>query len=237
MRKGRDGFEKVDMMKVASLFSGGKDSACAAVIASKEHEIVCLLTAFSDRDDSWMFHVPCVRWTKVQAEAMGIPIIQFKTSGVKEGELEDLKRGIEKAKRWYKIEGVVTGAIASNYQRERIDKLCVELGLKHIAPLWGVDEEEFMRGLIKTNFEVVIVGVAAAGLDESWLGRKIDLKCVHDLIDLRDKYGIHLAGEGGEYESFVLFCPLFKKRLRILKSEKIWQGNSGYLDIEKIEII
>lgn len=224
-------------LKVAALFSGGKDSACAAVLASKEHEIACLLTAFSERDDSWMFHVPCVKWTKIQADAMEIPIIQFKTSGIKEGELEDLKRGMIKAKRWYKIEGVVTGALASNYQKERIDKLCDELGLKHFAPLWGIDEEEFMRGLINTNFDIIIVGVAAEGLDESWLGRKIDLKCVHDLIELNKKHGIHIAGEGGEYESFVLFCPLFKKRLKVVKSEKVWQGNSGYIKIEKMKLL
>lgn len=224
-------------MKVAALFSGGKDSVCATVLASKQHEIACLLTAFSQREDSWMFHVPCVEWTKIQAKAMETPIIHFETSGVKEGELEDLKRGMKKAIRWYGIEGVVSGAIASKYQKERLDKLCEELKLRHISPIWGIDEEEFMRGLMKSSFEIIVVGVASEGLDESWLGRKIDMSMVYELIELNKKYGIHVAGEGGEYETFVLWCPLFKKRIKVLKSERVWQGNSGYMKIKKVKLV
>ena len=105
--------------------------------------------------------------------------------------------------------------------------------------MWGKDPERLLRGMLTDGFEIIIVAVAAPPLDKSWLGRRIDEKCIAELAGLNKKYGISLVGEGGEFETFVLSCPLFRKRIKILESEKHWdeKARSGYLDIRKIETV
>jgi len=215
-------------MRVGALFSGGKDSTFAAYLAKKEgHELVCLISVYSENPFSYMFHTPSISRVEKQAEAMGIPLITQKTEGKKEIELNDLKKAIVKAKEKYNIRGIVTGAIASVYQASRIQKMCDELGLKVINPLWQKDQIELLKDLIKNDFEVIIIGVAAYPLDDSWLGRKIDKDFIKEARDLADKYKINPAGEGGEFETFVLNCPLFKKRLEV-KGKKISGSKNSY---------
>lgn len=219
-------------MKVGCLISGGKDSIYAMYLASKEHEVSCLISLKPEKE-SWMFHIPNAELVENQAESIGLPLISMETKGKKEEELEDLKEVVKLAIDKYKIEGLVTGALASNYQKKRVDKICEEFKIKHIAPLWEKDPKEYMQELLMNKFKVVIVGVAADGLDESWLGKEIDAKLLGDL----EKLNIHIAGEGGEYESFVLNCPLFKKELVIKESEKIMEDKySGYLKVKKLNL-
>jgi ABC transporter with metal-binding/Fe-S-binding domain ATP-binding protein len=214
-------------MKVAALFSGGKDSAFALWCAQQQGwEVKVLLTLCPKSPESYMFHHPNIEWTRLQAKAMGIPQLLRKTSGEKEKELEDLRAIIKEAVRKFKVSGIICGALASEYQKERVDFACEELGLKSFAPLWRKDQPALMRE-IADNFEVVITSVSAEGFDESWLGRKIDSACLSDLERLRRRYGVSVSGEGGEYESFVLNAPIFKKRIRIEKSEKTWGKGAG----------
>ena len=131
------------------------------------------------------------------------------------------------------MEAIFTGALASQYQKSRIDKLCNSLSLKSFSPLWHRDPQEYMEELIKLNFEVVIVSVSAEGLDESWLGRRINAELLEDLLELNDKYGVHLAFEGGEAETLVLDSPLFQKRINIIEAENVWQKDSGHYIIKK----
>jgi len=210
-------------MEVAVLFSGGKDSCLALYKAMQDYEIKCLLTMVSARDDSWMFHYPLVELTRLQADAIGIKHFERKTSGVKEKELEDLKNAIKEMD----VEGIVTGAIASEYQKKRIDKICKELQIKSITPLWQRDSEEMLREEIRNGFEIIIVGVYAEGFDKSWIGRKIDEECVDDLVRLNKRFGINISGEGGEFESFVMDGPIFKRRVQIVKSGTVWDSKTG----------
>ena len=132
-------------MKLAALFSGGKDSTRAIYLAQKSgDEILCLLTIFSKNSESYMFHTCNIGLSKLQAQAMEIPQITSETSGKKEEELEDLKKLIVRAKKDFGIEGVVCGGLASVYQGSRIEKICKELGLKMVAPLWGVNPKEHL---------------------------------------------------------------------------------------------
>ncbi|MBW2977351.1 diphthine--ammonia ligase [Candidatus Woesearchaeota archaeon] len=222
-------------MKLAALISGGKDSWYAAYQAKKlAHEIVCLITLNPEREDSWMFHVPNIEFVPKQAEAADLPLVMLPTSGIKEEELKDLKQAIKLAKDKYKIQGVCAGALASQYQKQRVENICTELELKTVAPMWHMDPEQYMRALILDKFEAIIVGVAAEGLNESFLGRKIDRNLIEDL----KKTNIHIAGEGGEYESFVLDCPLFKKRLEIWDSDIVMESeNTGKLIFKEIQLL
>ena len=131
-------------MKLGVLFSGGKDSAMAAYLAKKEgHELICLITVLSENPDSYMFHTPSIEKTKNQAGVMDLPLLIGKTKGVKEEELEDLKNIIAEAKEKYGIEGITTGALHSDYQATRIQKICDNLKIKCINPLWHKDEFEY----------------------------------------------------------------------------------------------
>ena len=224
-------------MKLAVLFSGGKDSYLALQYASMDHKISCLLTLESEKEDSWMFHTPAIEWTKLQAKAMKIDHLISKTSGVKEEELDDLGSIIESSISKYSIEGIVTGALASVYQSTRIQKICNDLGLWCFNPLWQMPQKQLLQELLSNKIESIITGIAAEPFDDTWLGRCIDSECVDDLMSLESKYRINPAGEGGEIESFVLNAPLFHKSVRIIESNKYYSNFSGKLEIKKALLI
>jgi diphthine-ammonia ligase len=220
------------LMKVGILFSGGKDSTYAAYLARERGDkLQCLITLSPARLDSYMFHYPNIKWTAMQAEAMRLPQVTLETQGVKEEELADLKKAVQLAKRDYSIEAVYTGALASVYQKSRVDRICEELGVKAVSPLWQVDPVTHLTNLVTNRFEVIMTGVAALGLDESWLGRALDEDAIRDLARLHEKYGVNPGLEGGEGETFVLDCPLFDRRIQVTSSKKHWKGDAGYLEI------
>ena len=225
-------------MKLAALISGGKDSIYAVFRASKEHKIACLISFKSKRSDSYMFHIPNIDLVKLQAKAMNLPLIFMESSGIKEKELEDIKKALKIAIKKYNIQGAVSGALASNYQKNRIDKICRELKLKSIAPLWHINPEQYLKDLIKNKFEIVITGIAAEGLNESMLGKKMDQSLIEELKKINETIGIHIAFEGGEAETLVLDCPLFKQKLKIKKA-KIEMENycTGQFIAEDAELV
>ena len=129
-----------------------------------------------------------------------------------------------KAKDKFGIEVIVTGAIKSVYQASRVQKICDELNLECFNPLWNKDELEYLNDLINAKFKVIIIGVAAYPLDKSWLGKEINQTFVEEARKLNREYQIHLAGEGGEFETFVLDCPLFKKPLEVKSFKDFKEG-------------
>jgi diphthine-ammonia ligase len=221
-------------MRVAALVTGGKDSALALYRALKlGYEVKVLVTMIPQREDSWMFHFPNIHLSDLFAEAVEIPLVKAETVGIKETELKDLKNLLATLD----VDGVVSGAISSRYQKIRIDKVCQELNLESIAPLWQEDSMQLLKEIINLNFDVIIVGVYAYGFDHSWLGRKINSTTMKNLVELNDKYQISLVGEGGEYETLVLDAPIFKKRIQVLQTERIWENHSGYLLVKEAKLV
>jgi diphthine-ammonia ligase len=224
-------------MILGVLFSGGKDSTYALLKATEHNEVACLITLISRNKESYMFHTPNIDVTSLQAEAMEIPIMHVSTAGKKEEELEDLKVAISKAKEKFQIEGVVTGAVESVYQSERIQKICNDLDLWCFNPLWKKDQEELLRELLKEKFKIIISGIFAYPLDEKWLGREVDEKMIDELVELKKKYGLSPSGEGGEIETTVLDAPFFERRIEVLSSEKLSKDNSGVFVIKKLKLV
>lgn len=223
-------------MNVAVLFSGGKDSTMALYNALDNGENVSyLLSMKSSNDESYMFHVPNIHLTEMLSQALEIPIIIADTKGVKEEELQDLKREFQKLKD-LGVEAIYTGALYSTYQKSRIEKLGKETGLKVISPYWHVDELEYMTEIVDLGFEVIVSGVFAEGLDQSWLGRRIDEKAIEELVVLSEKYYVNIAFEGGEAETLVVDGPIFKKRIDILEAQMKWNGDNGVYVIENAEL-
>ena len=211
-------------MKLAVLFSGGKDSTLAIYLAKQlGYEISCLIAIDSENKESFMFHTPSISKTKKQAETMEITLILHKTKGKKEKELKDLKKAIKIAIKDYQIEGVITGAVESVYQASRVQTITNDLKIECFNPLWQKDQIEVLNDLIKYKFEVILSGVFAYPFNKSHVGKKIDEKFINELKKLQEEYQINPAGEGGEFETLVLNCPLFKKPLKI--KEKLITGS------------
>jgi len=226
-------------MKLAALTSGGKDSLLSLYLMQKAgHKIKFILTAIPESSESYMFHYPNSKLTKYISKAIKIPLILQKTEGEKEKELDDLEKLLKKAKE-KGAEGIVAGAIASEYQKSRTEKLCAKLGLKLFAPLWHKSGEEIWKLLFENNFRVMVTSVSAQGLDKRWLGKEIGEKEFLELKKLSEKYRFHLAFEGGEAETLVLDMPLYKKALGIEKAGIMWDEKSktGIFEIKKVRLM
>jgi diphthine-ammonia ligase len=220
-------------MKVAALFSGGKDSVFAVYITQQYGwDVFPLVTLHSEKKDSWMFHSINIHLTELLAQAIDIPLVKKSTKGEKEKELVDLKNLLQDLE----IDGVISGAIASEYQRTRIEKICDEIGIKSFTPLWHKNQELLLRDQVKAGFHIIIVGVFAAGFDETWLGKTIDEQTIDALVSLHEKYRISIAGEGGEFETLVLSGPLFHMKLVIDESVKEWNRDNGIFQVKSAHL-
>ena len=214
-------------MRVAALFSGGKDSTYAVYWAMNQGwDVVVLVVMVPENPESYMFHYPNVKWARKIGEAIGVPVVERVTAGRKEEELDDLKqvlKGLE-------IDGVVSGAVGSEYQKTGVEKVCEELGLHSFAPLWH--KEHLLGDIVAAGFDVRIIGVYAEGLDKSWLGKKIDENVVEEL----EKTNVSTVGEGGEFETLVLDGPLFTKKLVVDETATAWSRDTGVLNVTKAHL-
>ena len=218
-------------MRLASLYSGGKDSAFSLYLAEQQgHDVPYLVNIVPEDRASWIFHTPNLNTVPAMAESMGKKLVLGHSTGEEGSVMEGMRRALE----GLDVEGIVTGAIWSDYQWDRMNMVCGDLGLKLIAPLWRKDQDMLMDQMLDAGIEAVIVGCYAEGFDESWLGRPIDAETVKDLKRLRAKYHISIMGEGGEYESMALYSPLYSKRLRIVSSEREWSRNNGTLHVREL---
>jgi len=214
-------------MKVAVLFSGGKDSTLAAFCCMYSGWDVVLVSMRSGKE-SMMFHHPNVQYCKMLAKAIGLEHIEVQTGN--ENELEDLKNAIAKLK----VDAVATGAIESEYQKQRIDGICEHLGVRSFSPIWRKNREVLL-GEVQEYFEAYVVAVAADGLGEEMLARKFDAAFSAEMK--RKSPSASVVFEGGEGETFVANAPFFKKRVEIKGWEKEWEATSGVARIKNARLV
>ena len=220
-------------MRVACLFSGGKDSTYAAYVAMQRGwEIASLLTIRPANPESMMFHVPNLSVTGLQAEAMGVPLLEETATPGEEGELDALRRIFRRAD----ADGVVVGAIASDYQHSRVNRVAAESGLRVFAPLWRQDPTRLVHDYLAAGLRIVFSSVSADGFEASWLGRPWDAGTVEDLLRLHAARGIHPCGEGGEFETLVLDAPFFRQRIVVDAAEPVWAHASGVWYVKKAHL-
>jgi ABC transporter with metal-binding/Fe-S-binding domain ATP-binding protein len=220
-------------MKLASLFSGGKDSTYAIYLVKNQgHDVKCLLSVFPKSDESHLLHHPNMKWTKLQSESMNIPQLTVaSTSDETDAELTLIENLLQNAKEQFQIEGLVHGGIQSKFQKDKFENICSKLNLKVIAPLWNTDSELYMNKLLDSKFDFIMTTVSSDGLDGSWLGKIILKSDIVLLKNLSEKFGFNLNFEGGEAETFVINCPLFTNPIKINQSEKKWDGYRGRFEI------
>lgn len=219
-------------MDVALLFSGGKDSCLALHKAMKEHSVKYLLSILPINKDSFMFHQPDLKLLEKQAKMLGIPLIVRKSRGEKDRELEDLEYLFQRVSD--DVKGIVAGGLASNYQGERIKKLCEKNALELILPLWGYDSEKLWKELFDSKFKVILTKISCEGIPKEFLGKIINKQDYEKLKILSKKYKFRLDFEGGEAESAVLYMPEFKSEIKILSKIKSEDKYRHFLKIEKV---
>ena len=221
-------------MKLAALFSGGKDSTYSIYkVKQMGHDVKCLVTVFPKSSNSHLLHFPTIELTKLQSKTLKIPqITSTLDSDELAEEIDAIKILLERAKQDFQIEGLVNGGISSEFQKKCFEKICKENDLKIITPLWKINAKEYMIDLIRSNFKFILTSVSSDGLDEKWLGKIISTNDISQLNKLSDKYGFNLNFEGGEAETFVVDCPLYLSPIVIAKSKTIWDGYRGRFEIE-----
>ncbi|MBN2095446.1 MAG: diphthine--ammonia ligase [Candidatus Aenigmarchaeota archaeon] len=200
-------------MKLLSLISSGKDSWYAYYLMLQQgFDIPVAVTFIPKNPESYMLQHPFAEKTPLQIKNMKSPPrhVLFNVSGVKEKEVEEMKSHLEKLVKAEKIEGIISGALASEYQKQRLDLICEELGVVSYAPLWHKDQERYLQEVVlEAGFEFLIADTCAEGI-EKWKGRMINPENLgHFIKDLR-KARANISGEGGEYETFVTKSPFFE---------------------------
>ncbi|MDE1862181.1 MAG: diphthine--ammonia ligase [Thaumarchaeota archaeon] len=220
-------------MKLAALFSGGKDSTFAIFKAGLDgHAIQCLVTIFPKSEESLLLHHPNLRMTEMQALLMGKPQIEATVDSLEpSSEVAALRKALLFAKERFGVEGILHGGIKSVFQKRNFEEACADLGLGVVAPLWGIEEKEYLRLIVRSGFRFIITSVSSGGLDKSWLGKLITAGDVEDLIKLAARHGINPSFEGGEAETFVIGCPLFSGSIKILAHTTSWDGYRGRFEI------
>jgi len=224
-----------------SLFSGGKDSSWALYRALQEGLNVTRLLTVHPSEESYMYHVPETHLAQLAAESIGIDLVEVEPgdlgaaaaddAGVQgDAELEPLEAALDDLADEIDLAGVTAGAIESEFQTSRIQEMCDRLGIDLFAPLWQRDPETLAAAMLDAGFEITILQVAAYGLDESWLGRTLDAEAIDELRELNAEYGVHLLGEGGEFETFVTNGPHMDRRID-LEYDTEWHGDSGRVRI------
>lgn len=224
-------------MRLAALFSGGKDSNYALSWALKEgHQVSHLVTVYSEDQASFMYQTAGVELTELASQAIGIPQVKVWTTGEKEKEVADLHDVVHRLADDELLDGLISGALRSEYQRSRVDGICKDIGIESLSPVWHKDPEVHLRTVIENGFDILFVAVSAEGLGEEWIGRRLDLDAVADLKEVQTRSNINIDGEGGEFETMVLDAPHYRQRVVVDASKIYWGRDSGRLAVTKAHL-
>lgn len=216
-------------MRLAALCSGGKDSVLSMYLAHQSGHEICYVVGISSPGESWIFHTPNAWLVPMIADAMGIRFKGAETDGTEAGDMEALRSALG----GLDAEGVIMGGIWSDYQWDRINNICGDLGLMVYAPLWRKNQSLVYDEIGAAGIEAIIVGTFAEGLDETYLGCSLDAACKERLIKAGERIELSVTGEGGEYESLVLDSPMHTKRLAIRKERRDVSRGSSLLTVEE----
>ncbi len=225
-------------MKVAILYSGGKDSTMALYYAlQKGWDVVALVAVKPKNTEAYLWHYSTVEWTLLSSQAMNIPLILLKCDKI--GPEEEAKE-LEKVFERIKIDALLLGGVGlQKTQIKSVEKIAKKFGINIIIPHEGMDHYQLIRDAINIGFDIRITAVAVNGLGPEWLGKKLDAKTLEQLKQVSEKFGFHVGAEGGHYDSFVVDGPIFKKKIEFVDTSKVWdkKTGSGYLEVSDAKLV
>ncbi len=223
-------------MKVAVLFSGGKDSNMALKYAIENGwKVEALIAVKPKNTEAYLWHFATVEWTILSSVAVGVPLFLIKCNTV--GAEKEAKE-LEKVFKRIKVDAILLGGVGlQKTQINEVTKVAKKFGINVIVPYHNYTSEKLLEEEVKSGFDIRITQVATDGLGPEWLGRKIDMKAFEELKVLSKKFGFDILGEGGSYDSFVIDGPLYKSKIELVKTSKNWNKDSGYLEVEDAKII
>src|SRR5947199_4945001 len=195
-------------------------------------DVTHLLSIVPEDRDSMLFHTPNLHLTPLQAGAMRIPLSRETAATGEQGELDALRRIFRRID----VDGVIVGAITSDYQHARVNRIADELGLRVFAPLWRRDPRRLVFDYLEAGLDIAFSSVSAEGLDESWLGRRWDDWVIRDLLRLQETRGVHPCGEGGESETRGLDAPPSEQAIEIVRATPEWRGTAGVWRVEEARL-
>jgi diphthine-ammonia ligase len=221
------------VVRLAALFSGGKDSTFSAYLMEQQgHTIDLLVSILSSDPHSWVFHTPNLHLLPLISEAMGKKLVTVQSSGSEKSDLSALTHALS----GLDVDGIITGAIASDYQWDRINGVCEDIGLRMFSPLWRKDQRMLLREIVDCGIKAIIVGVYAEGLEKGWLGTTLDHDVIDRLEEISKARGINISGEGGEFETLVLDSPLHAVPIEIMETDQETTRDGGRLTVSKARL-
>ncbi len=225
----------IELISVVVSWSGGKESCLSHYQAFlKGYKIVRLLNLICKDTKRSMSHGLDAKLMIAQSHAIGTPIVQKEVTW--DTYEQEFKKALLELKEEVGIKGAVFGDIDLQEHKDWVDRVCSEVDIEPIEPLWGGNQDEIIIDFINKGFEAIVINVKANFFGKEWLGRRIDRTFVNDLYKLKEKNDIHICGEAGEYHTFVTNGPFFKKRIKIIESSKVLKNGNWFLDILKYEV-
>ncbi|MFQ5711237.1 MAG: diphthine--ammonia ligase [Candidatus Geothermarchaeales archaeon] len=220
-------------VQIVASWSGGKESCLACYKALLDGFVVShLLNLISVNGRRCASHGVNPGLMAAQSEAIGIPVVQRRvTWDTWEREFKEAIRGLKQMG----VNGAVFGDIDIQDHRDWVERVCSELEIDAVMPLWSRDPEQILTEFIEEGFEAIVVTTKADIMGREWLGRRIDRAFLRDLRRLGEESGVHLCGESGEYHTLVIDGPMFKRRIEILEWEETLREGYWFLNILKYE--
>jgi uncharacterized protein (TIGR00290 family) len=218
-------------MRVMISWSGGKESALALYRAKAAgHVPICLLNCVDSEADRGMSHGIPSGVIAAQAEALGLPIRQPRVTWDTYEEI--FKATVREMKAEHRIEGGVFGDIDIEEHRQWVERICEEVGIIPVLPLWGAEREKLLHELIGLGFQAILVNARAELLGPEWMGRQLDAV---SLDELRER-ALDLCGENGEYHTLVVVGPLFRRRLVLKETAVSRRDDRFFLEVAQFSL-
>ena len=218
-------------MSYIASWSGGKDGCFALYEAMRQgYKVSHLVNFIADEAKRVRFHGTDAKLIQLQSQALGIPLLQKETTW--NGYEQEFKKAVQSLIP-SGVKGMVFGDIYLQEHKDWVERVCGELGIEAVEPLWGRNTKEIISDFIDSGFEALLVSAKSKLFDKEWIGHRVD----KDFVNYLTKMGIDYCGENGEYHTLVVNGPIFKSRIELTQSQTIQKDSHWLLDTHHYRLV